>query len=565
MRNRDFPQTPLPPFWVDGGSRANCRAARDSSRNVHILQQTDVLWPRTTAARSPGIDQHARGGEHRHERTPSQEAHSQPTCHHQERYDHRSHMRRVAGKKREAERVRIGVRGVEPGDEQLFAIREVHGHRGAECKGRNPRPCAERNGGIHPRELRETHNRAGDIQTRPDGQVSRGMKGVPHSIRIVVGEPFPQWSGATHDSTRACDWGTSRIERATLVRDDPPISASDATVVRGAERRAYPMDSLRNIIVGLDFTSASKEALDQAARIAAWNGATLYVMHVVDSSILDSVLGLVGLGTDQSWNGIQEQARALAEKVAAEGRLTDGARVDVCIGSPIERLVHSVRAHAADLLVLGVRNAGSGGRGPGPVATACLRHAPTEVLLVREGHTGPYKSIVACTDFSGTSYLAVQMAVRVAQRDKSALRIMHVAMPPRMDMAYAGNPLGFWPGQPLKVMDMWNHYRSSLEPTMEKFVEPLRNEMSALNVTLDISEHEHYGRGIAAYVKEHKADLLVLGNQGKTNLRYALLGSTAERALAELPCSVLVVKPAVIAAAPTESSAVERSQGRWAM
>jgi len=49
--------------------------------------------------------------------------------------------------------------------------------------------------------------------------------------------------------------------------------------------------------------------------------------------------------------------------------------------------------------------------------------------------------------------------------------------------------------------------------------------------------HDRWGRGIAAYAKEHKADLLVLGTQGKTNLRSALLGSTAERVLRELPCS----------------------------
>lgn len=315
------------------------------------------------------------------------------------------------------------------------------------------------------------------------------------------------------------------------------------------------MNALRNIVVGLDFTSASKEALDQAARIAAWHGATLHVLHVVDGSILNSVLGFLGLGTDQSLDAMRDDALRLAKQVAAEGRLTDGARVDVHVGSPIDLLVRAVKTHAAELLVLGVRGAGSDGRGggAGPVATGCLRHAPTKVLLAREGHSGPYKSVVACTDFSDTSFQAVQMAVRVAQRDKSALRIMHVATPPRLDMAYAGHPLGIWPGQPVEIMGMWNDYRSSLQPQLEKFVEPLKHEMSALNVTLDITEHEHYGRGITAYAKEHKAELLVLGNQGRTNLRYALLGSTAERALAELPCSALVVKPAEIAAAPAEA------------
>ena len=304
------------------------------------------------------------------------------------------------------------------------------------------------------------------------------------------------------------------------------------------------LNPFRNILVGLDFSPASRTALDQAARIAAGNDATLYVLHVVDSSILKSVLGLVGLGTDQSMDALRDEAKELAKLVASEGSLAVGARVDVEVGSPVAALIRATKTHAADLIVLGVRNAAGIGNGPGPVATACLRHAPSKVLLVREGHTGPYRTMVACTDFSDTSFLALEQAVWMARQDKAELRILHVATPPLSDMAFAGSPLGFWPGEPLKVMDMWNTYRAALGPQLERFVHPLRKEMGSLTVTLDIVEHEQYGRGIAAYAKEHKADLLVLGTHGKTNLRYAVMGSTTERVLAALPCSTLAVKPA---------------------
>jgi nucleotide-binding universal stress UspA family protein len=50
--------------------------------------------------------------------------------------------------------------------------------------------------------------------------------------------------------------------------------------------------------------------------------------------------------------------------------------------------------------------------------------------------------------------------------------------------------------------------------------------------------------GIADYAARVGADLTVLGTRGKTNLRDILLGSTAERVLAESRCSVLAVKPA---------------------
>lgn len=312
-------------------------------------------------------------------------------------------------------------------------------------------------------------------------------------------------------------------------------------------RESSRMNALRTIVVGLNFTPASRAALRQAARMAAWNEAALHAVHVVDSSWIDDLAAVLGIDRDRFARDVKDRSRKAVQDVAAQTEQAVGARVDVVVGSTADMLMHAAKTAGADLLVLGVRGSASSGHGPGPVTTACLRRARTKVLLAHEDHTGLYKTIVACVDFSDTSFRAFQMAVRVAQQDKSALRVVHVAIPPKLDMAYAGHPLGFWPGQPLKVMEMWNTYRAALDPRLEKFVEPLRDEMVALNVTLDIAEHDHYGRGIGAYAKEHEADLLVLGTRGKSDLRYALLGSTAERVISELPCSVLAVKPAEFA------------------
>ena len=48
---------------------------------------------------------------------------------------------------------------------------------------------------------------------------------------------------------------------------------------------------------------------------------------------------------------------------------------------------------------------------------------------------------------------------------------------------------------------------------------------------------------ILDYVIEHKSDLVVLGTRGKSNLRTLLIGTTAERLVQHLPCSILAVKP----------------------
>ncbi len=51
------------------------------------------------------------------------------------------------------------------------------------------------------------------------------------------------------------------------------------------------------------------------------------------------------------------------------------------------------------------------------------------------------------------------------------------------------------------------------------------------------------GHGIADHSQAAGADLIIIGALGRTNLRYLFLGSTAERLLARLACSVLVIKP----------------------
>lgn len=47
---------------------------------------------------------------------------------------------------------------------------------------------------------------------------------------------------------------------------------------------------------------------------------------------------------------------------------------------------------------------------------------------------------------------------------------------------------------------------------------------------------------ICKYAEEQKIDLIVVATHGRTGLRHALIGSTAERIVQHAPCPVLVVK-----------------------
>ncbi len=49
------------------------------------------------------------------------------------------------------------------------------------------------------------------------------------------------------------------------------------------------MKNLKHILVGVDFSQASENGLQEAIRIARWNAAPVKVLHVVDERVLDDV------------------------------------------------------------------------------------------------------------------------------------------------------------------------------------------------------------------------------------------------------------------------------------
>jgi nucleotide-binding universal stress UspA family protein len=86
--------------------------------------------------------------------------------------------------------------------------------------------------------------------------------------------------------------------------------------------------------------------------------------------------------------------------------------------------------------------------------------------------------------------------------------------------------------------DFKKQYRDLLQRQLNQFVGDTRG----LEAHCILHDASGYGHGLAEYALKISADLIIMGNKGRTNLRYLLLGSTAERLLTELPCSVLCVR-----------------------
>lgn len=158
------------------------------------------------------------------------------------------------------------------------------------------------------------------------------------------------------------------------------------------------------------------------------------------------------------------------------------------------------------------------------------------MLLVRDTQKGPFKTIVAAVDFSETSALALARAARFAARDGAELHVLHVFAAPWHQLHYRAPT-------PLAPPHLQKQYRDGLERRLAEFARPAIEAHAGLKVRTVCHDYNGHRSGIVEYAKSVAADLILLGTRGRTNLRDILLGSTAEKALEESPCSVLAVKP----------------------
>jgi len=289
------------------------------------------------------------------------------------------------------------------------------------------------------------------------------------------------------------------------------------------------MDRLKNIVVAVDFSACSRNALMQAARIARWNGARLQALHVVDSSVVSDLASALRVpAAEVQAQAVHTTAHELEHWVQAAG---GGAEVSILTGSPIHEILQRVRAVAADLLVAGARSDLDQAHQVGPLAGSFLRNGPGKVLLVNDGGAASFRKIVVCVDFSPTAHLAVEQARRMASREGCEINCLHVYNPLSPQWPY-GTP-------PREVTaELKQQHADALQAQLAEFV----GQPAGLDLRCHVVGASRYGQGIAGFARQNQADLIIVGTRGRTNLRYVTLGSTAERLLRVLPCSVLAIR-----------------------
>ena len=297
-------------------------------------------------------------------------------------------------------------------------------------------------------------------------------------------------------------------------------------------------DRFHNIVVGIDFSPFCKTALSQALRLAGRDGASLHVVHVMDSLVLDDLRQALRDDTDQFEQEVRDQTRERLDEFIHETAQGEPAvEISVLVGNPLLELLRLSRDVSVDLLVLGAHGSSNFDERTGSLVSKCVRKASTRVMVVRATHAESFKKIVVCIDFSESSARAVELAFAMARRDHARLDVLHVFYPPWARLHYRAPTRESSPEFRLE-------YSQALEGHLDGFIEKIAEESDEVIAERHLVESMHTGSGITEFLKDRKADLAVVGTKGRSALKVFLMGTTAEQVVAESPCSVLTVKPA---------------------
>jgi nucleotide-binding universal stress UspA family protein len=280
---------------------------------------------------------------------------------------------------------------------------------------------------------------------------------------------------------------------------------------------------LASIVVGLDFSECSRVALGHAQRLASWSGAQVHPVHVVAAPVdevrEDATLTVMQRGIRE---GLVADALERWQTFMAGSHGAPDLRLDVHVAHRLVGIRRQLDQHHADLLVLGAFGEEKPRVGMGTLASGCVRSVPADVLIVRDDHPGPFRTVVVGIDFSPTSRRALHAAALIAHGEGARLYAAHV-VPDRVQ-TIAG-------------------LRSELGPTLDAFVNETTCRFPGLRAQAEVFPYAGHRSGVLEFAALVNADLVALGTRGRSNLRDVVLGSTAEKVLRDSVCAVLAAKP----------------------
>jgi nucleotide-binding universal stress UspA family protein len=299
------------------------------------------------------------------------------------------------------------------------------------------------------------------------------------------------------------------------------------------------MTEFKHILCPVDFSDASRHALDQAIAIAGWYEAHVTGLHVIAPAFAFEPpmlfaergnLNALGVDIDQVRTRLDDwMAPAIAARVPFE--------TGICEGRPAESVLAFARSLPADLIVMGTHgHSGFERLVLGSVTEKVLRDAPCPVLTAppRSVTTAqlPFRRILCPVDFSEPSLIALQTALSMAEEADARLIVLNVVD---------------WPGHDSVLVtasgdtELLGQVERQAAQRLESLITDESKVWSRPEAKVTIGKPY---REILTAAENMAADLIVIGVHGRNALRLAVFGSTTNQVVRRALCPVLTIRAA---------------------
>jgi universal stress protein E len=294
------------------------------------------------------------------------------------------------------------------------------------------------------------------------------------------------------------------------------------------------VEPFKNILVDIDGSAQTHPALDRALGLARRSGGRLTITEVltVPSSALRPV------PPDEEM--VSQRRQQLTQTAHT---MTGGlAESKLLVGRPEIVLIQEVLRSSHDLLVRSdERDATAPGPRPlGAVDLELLRKCPCPLLLVRDSGREQRPQIVGAVDASteeaserALNEALVELTLLMAELEEGTAMLLHAWAP-------AGERMIRGRATDDEFAAYVEEIRQQRTADLARLTRSFEGRLSRVQVIQRQGQPEDV---IPEFVTSRGIDLVVMGTVARSGFVRLLFGSTAERVLKKLPCSVLAVKP----------------------
>ncbi len=281
------------------------------------------------------------------------------------------------------------------------------------------------------------------------------------------------------------------------------------------------MAKYQKLLAAIDGSASSMHALEESFKLSKQG--TLGV-SVAPPFTVDLRVGAEG----EIQKMLKEPCETALNKAAEMAKDADAEVFGICaMGLPHERIVDLSESENCDLIVMGAKGMLSLEKTlMGDTTAKVIGYSVKDVLVVPENTTLGFGKILLSTDGSEYSRRATARALDFAESYGTELDVISVVEISEEIYSVA----------PQVVED-------KVQKT-EKYLAGIRKQAESRGIKgkdFVRDSSEPYNK-IVELAKKQNVGLIVLGSHGRSGLKRILMGSSAERVIAEAPCPVLVVK-----------------------